>query len=410
MKAVTDVWRMMARTPGYLGLLAVNFCQGMAYSFVVPFMSKWGTEAVGMSPRFFGIFMTVTSLSAITLSTVLARWSDTHLTRRTMLLTGGLGGTLGYLSYAYVSNPWILMLCGCLLLGLASVNFSQIFAHLREDLSRPENAKADAPLLMSIARVAFSLAWIVGPTVGAWVKVISDFRGCFLSAAGLFFLFTLGVFWQVPHRPHPPLAHQKPKTPFFDVVRQPVIFLSFVGFMLCFSAHMIGVMNLPLLVTGELRGTDADVGIIYGIAPAVEVPLMIWTGRLAAQGHMMTLLRWGAAACALYFCGLPFVQAPWHVFPLQILSAVAIGILTNITITYFQDLLPHQPGLAASIYSNAFNVGSLLGYFTFGQLLPVLGQRDLFWVCAGFGLTTLVILMGLRHETPPPQAGLRAQP
>lgn len=395
-RQLPQVWRQ----PGFLGLLSANFAQGMAYSFVVPFMSKWGTQYVGMSEFFFGVFMTLTSLCAIVFSTILARWSDAHIARRTMILIGGTGGMLGYAGYAFVSNPWILLACGCLLLSLASVNFSQIFAHLREELDRPENRHADAPFLLSIARVFFSLAWIVGPSLGAMVKNRFDYPGSFLAASGLFALFLVLVHLYIPHRQHAPIHYQPPKEPIWSVLRRPVILFSSIGFILYFASHSMSMMALPLLVTGELGGNFNDVGFIYGIAPVVEIPLMIWSGRLAARGHMMALLRLGAIAGALYFLALTFVHAPYHIYPMQILSAIAIGILTNITITFFQDQLPSQVGLAGSIYSNTFNIGSLLGYFTFGVAVPRVGDRGLFWVCVAFTTITVLILLRIRHTTP----------
>ena len=46
---------------------------GLAVSFVLPFLSLFGTQAVGMSLGAFGAFMTTTALSNIALSTVLAQ-------------------------------------------------------------------------------------------------------------------------------------------------------------------------------------------------------------------------------------------------------------------------------------------------------------------------------------------------
>src|SRR6185503_11935051 len=162
------------------GLLATNFVLGLAYSFVVPFMSLWGTVAVGMSPVVFGFFMTTTSVTAIVLSTTLARWSDTHVARRTMLLIGATGGMLGYFGYAFVRDVVTLTIIGSLGLGLASVSFSQLFAHVREELSRPENAGADSPFLMSLLRAFFSLAWMIGPAISAAVMIRFSYRGIFL--------------------------------------------------------------------------------------------------------------------------------------------------------------------------------------------------------------------------------------
>jgi hypothetical protein len=85
-------------------LLAGGFLLGLASSFVIPFLSLWGTRAIGMTPFAFGMFMTSTSLSAMVLSTLMARWSDTRAPRRTVLMLAGAGGVLGYLGYACCSG------------------------------------------------------------------------------------------------------------------------------------------------------------------------------------------------------------------------------------------------------------------------------------------------------------------
>jgi SET family sugar efflux transporter-like MFS transporter len=85
---------------------------------------------------------------------------------------------------------------------------------------------------------------------------------------------------------------------------------------------------------------------------------------------------------------------------MQILSAVSIAITTNITITFFQDLLPGQAGVATSIYSNSFSAGSLIGYFAFGLMVEALGHRHVFVVCALLCAVTLALLSLRRLRGP----------
>ncbi len=401
MFSLREVFRSIVRQPGYPGVLAANFALGMAYSFVVPFLSIWGTVHIGMSPIVFGTFMTITSVSAIVLSLTLARWSDTHVARRTMLIVGSLGGMLGYAGYAFLTDVVWLTICGSLLVGTATVNFSQLFAFLREELARPENAGADTPLLMSVLRVSFSLAWTVGPAFGAWVTVQWGFRGIFLGAATLFAVFLVAVLRYVPHRPHPPVAEQAPRPSLVSVLTRGDILATFAGFVMVFAAFNMSMMNLPLMVTQELGGSNGDVGIIFSIAPVFEVPLMVWFGQLAARGRQVGLIRFGVAVGAIYFVALMFAQAPWHIYPMQLLSAVSIAITTNITITFLQDLLPGQAGVATSIYSNSFSGGSLVGYLGFGVLLQTLGHRGVFAVCAALCTGALALLLVYRHRNLP---------
>jgi SET family sugar efflux transporter-like MFS transporter len=402
MSRLITIVRSVLHQPGLPGLLAINFVLGLAYSFVVPFMSMWGTLAVGMKPAVFGLFMTITSLSAIILNTLLARWSDTHIARRTMLILGASGGLLGYLGYAFVTDVIALTIIGSLALGVASVNFSQLFAHVREELNRAENAHADAPFLMSLMRVFFSLAWTIGPAVGAIVMIHFSYRGIFIAAAILFFLFLLGILLFVPHRPHAPSARHAAREPLRSVLTRPIILAHFIGFVLIFAAFAMNMMNLPLLVIQQLGGTGRDVGIIFGIAPIFEMPLMLWFGRLAARGHQVALIRFGVFIGMCYFLALTFAHTPWQIYPMQILSAASIAVTTNVAIVFFQDMLPGQAGIATSIYSNSYAAGSLLGYFSFGLLSGPIGHRGLFLVCAGLSALTLAIFMLYRHRVVAP--------
>lgn len=409
MAPVIAVVRTIFAAPRFTGLLAAGFLLGLVSSLVSPFLSLWGTNQVGLTPSGFGLFMTVTSFSAITLSMTLAHWSDSHVARRTILIIGPISGMIGYLGYAYVRHPVVLGCIGSLALGVAAVNFSQLFAFTREELARPENATLDRPLLMSLLRVFFSLAWVAGPAIGAAVMLHFSYRGIFLASAALFFLFLVVVLRFVPHRPHAPVAQQIAREPLGRVLTKPVIFAHFTGLVLVFAAFTMNMINLPLFVTHQLGGDERQVGIIFGIAPVVEMPLMIWFGKLAARGRQVGLMRFGVAVAVAYFLTLTLVRTPWHIYPLQLLSAASIAVTTNITITFFQDLLPGQTGVATSIYSSSTAVGTLAGYFSFGMLIEHVGNRGVYLACAALCAITLGILLLSRHthSTPPTSAPAR---
>lgn len=388
---------LVLRQPNFIGVLATMFALGMASSFVSPFLSMWGTLDIGMTPLVFGLFMMSTSLSAIVLSTLLARLSDAKVARRTMLLIGSGCGALGYLGYAFVRNPLLLAGIGITALGVGSVSFSQVFAHMREEFAE-QGRDEDTPLLMSMLRASFSLAWTVGPALSSVVVIHYHYRGTFLAASGLFVLFLCGVLAYVPYRPRPAVVHRAVSEPILSVLTRPVILWHFIGFVLIFAAFVMNMMNLPLTVTQQLGGSERDIGIIFGIAPIAEMPLMLWFGRLSARGHQIALIRFGVLVGLVYFLALTMARAPWHIYPMQILSAASIAVTTNVTITFFQDRLPGQTGLATSIYSNSYGMGGLLGYFAFGALVNAVGHRGVFFVSAGLCAVALTIFLLYRHR------------
>ena len=220
-KALLTPWRRLLAEREFVVLLLSQLVLGMAYSFVVPFYSMFGTIEVGMSNWMFGVFMTITSIAGIVISTALARWSDTHFSRRSILLLSCLCGALGYGGYAYVRSVLWLTVIGSVALGIASISFAQLFAAAREALGRHGIADSEAPLYMNIFRLLFSLAWTIGPAISAWVMVHAAYKGIFLVCAGLFLVLFAIVWLYIPARP-PPAANPATRTPLGRVLRRPV--------------------------------------------------------------------------------------------------------------------------------------------------------------------------------------------
>lgn len=396
MKATWETAGTILRQPDFAGLLGCAFVLGVGHSFVAPFLSLWGTKEIGLSPEMFGLYMTAASLSSIVVSTTLARWSDSHLPRKTVLLIGGSGGVLAYAAYAWVRDPWVLITVACTLLAVQGVCFSQLFAHTRERFHAGEPGGIPAGFLTSVVRVCFSLAWTAGPSVGAWMMVQHGFRGLFLGAALLFALFVAGVARFVPHERRPPQAKAAAHEPMWRVVTRGDILGVFVAFLCVFAAHTINMLNLPLFITQRLGGTGHDVGIAFGLGPLAELPLMLWFGLLAARGHQLALIRFGVAATVGYFLLLLAARAPWHVFPMQILHGLSFAVISNVAILFFQDLLPGRAGLATAIFSSSASLGNLVGYLGFGLLVQPVGNRGMFAVSAGLTAVTLILMLRYR--------------
>src|SRR5207237_279517 len=155
---------------------------------------------------------------------------------------------------------------------------------------------------------------------------------------------------------------------------------------LVFASGTIGMMNLPLLILNVLGGTEYQVGIVYSVAPIFELPLMLYFGLLATKADPAKIIRVGVVIAVAYYGLLSLVQAPWHIYPLQFLSAASVAVTSGVAITYFQNYLPHHPGSATNLYSNATRLGSTVGYLLFGTLSWNFGYRAVFYFCTGFTL------------------------
>ena len=374
----------------FLGLLATNFVLGLTTAFVLPFLSLWATRDIGMSSERLGTFMVVQGLSAIAVSQLIARWSDRGVSRRTLLLIGSGAGALGHLGFAYVRDPFLLLLIGASAWAVASINFAQFFAHVREHLEHTERAGAEVPLLMGILRASYALAWTVGPLVAASLVSRFGYPAIFLAAAALFIAFAVGVAAFVPRSLR--VVEARTTQPLTSGLGQPVVLVHAAAFALLFAAVTLKGLNLPLFLTEKLGATEHGVGTAFAVSPLFEILFMVGFGHLAALGHQRRVMVVGASAAVGYYAALPFITAVWHVYPLQVLHAAAGAVTNSVAIPYFQDLMPGQPGTATSLYSNALKAGSLLGFGAFGLLASYLGNTRLFWVCAAFALVTLAVV------------------
>ncbi len=410
--------RRLLYSPPFIGLLATYFVLGLTSAFIAPFGSLWATQEIGMSSQLLGTFMTINSLSAIVISTLFGRWSDSHLPRRALLLLGACAGALANLGYAFVRDPLWLTVIGSSLLGLAAMNFSQLFAYVREELGRPEHAGADAPFLMGVLRACYALAWMVGPNLGAWIKGRVGYPGLFLTTAGFFLLLAAFVALFVAHRARTkasaPSAGGASPSVAADVspgaaepsrgsraegrfaawgLAEPGVLLHAVAFGAMFAAFTLNTLNLPLFLTQKLGETERAVGAAFAISPLFEMLFMIGFGYLAARGHQRRVILLGTSAAVCYFLGLRFVGSAWQVYPLQILNAAAVAVVTSVAIPFFQDLLPRRAGIATSLYSNSLKVGSLVGFMAFGLLASRVGNSGLFLVCGALGSVSLALLV-----------------
>ncbi|OIQ97106.1 sugar efflux transporter B [mine drainage metagenome] len=404
MRQILERCRPLVRNPRFRSLILLNVLLGLTYSFVSPFFSMFGTIECGMNPVVFGVFMTITAVAGIVIATTLAHYSDTHLSRRQVMILGSVAGALGYGCYAYLRTFWPLLLVGCLLLGLSSITFSQLFAFAREELSASDIERKESAFYMNAFRMFFALSWTIGPAVASWIMIALSFKGLFLSAAACFLLFTAATLKYVPDAPPPgaKLAAQAADSVWRVMIR-PDVFAHFMAFVLIFASATIGMMNLPLLVLKTLGGTEQQVGIVYCVSPFFELPFMLYFGMLATRMDPAKVIRIGIAIAIVYYAGLTLVHVPWQVYPMQILSAAVTAVTSGVAISYFQNYLPHHPGTATNLYANAQRIGSTIGYLLFGWLAWRFGYRVVFLTCTVFSAATLG-LMYVRHKADTPDA------
>jgi SET family sugar efflux transporter-like MFS transporter len=394
MRRLAERIRPLWCRPSFRLLLLLNVVYGLSTSFVMPFLSMFGTLEVHMSLPLFGTFMTINAVSGILLATTLAHYSDVRVSRRTMLLIGGGTGALGYLGYAYLRSFVPLLLVGSLVLGVSSITFSQLFAYARELLLESDIPAGEGAFYINVFRMFVALSWTVGPAIAAWIMVHFSFRGLFVCASANLVVFTCIVWFGVPSPPlRVRIASGAPLGSILRLLGRSDIAAHFGAFVLVTASVTIGMMNLPLLILHTLRGTEANVGTAYSVAPVFELPFMLYFGWLATRFPPARIIRVGMGISLAYYASLTLVAAPWHIYVCQVLSAAATSVVAGVAITYFQGHLPRHPGTATNLYSNAQRLGSTAGYSLFVGLAWRFGYRAVFEGCAIFAAIALALML-----------------
>lgn len=401
MRSIIDRFRVLYTNPRFRVLFFLNLMLGFAYSFVVPFMSMFGIQEVGMTKMQFGIFMTLNAVGGILIGTVLARYSDTHFSRRSMMMWGGLAGCVGYTCFSFVHSYTVLIFVGMMIIGLSTITFSQMFAYASEVLKTSDIKESDQAFYMNVFRMYFALAWTIGPAVAAWVMLAYSIRGVFICAAINFIAFVFVVVRYVPAAP-PPFALQATQSlkSRWWLLRRVDLIAHLGALALMYATVSMGMSNLPLFILENLHGSKTDVGLAYSIAPIFELPLMIYFGWLATRREAATILRLGMLVAVAYYGALCVVSEPWHVYVAQVLSAAMVAIIFGLAITYFQSHLPHHPGIATNLYANANRIGSTTGYFLFGSMSERFGYHAIFVISLVFAFVAFLLMLVPVHVPP----------
>ena len=165
------------------------------------------------------------------------------------------------------------------------------------------------------------------------------------------------------------------------------------GMGLLFLCSNLNVIVLPLLLVQTLGGAERDVGGTFGLAAGLELPLMLGSALVAGRLGKGRLIIAGSLVYIAYFAALALATRPWHAYLAQGLTAFVISVVMGLGLSYFQDLLPGEPGVSTALYVNAMTIGSILAGGLFALLAAPLGNRGIFAVCAALSLAATALLL-----------------
>jgi MFS transporter, SET family, sugar efflux transporter len=169
-------------------------------------------------------------------------------------------------------------------------------------------------------RATWSIAWAVGPALGALMINWLDFSGVFLTGAMCAAIATIIVISARVDalRTTPKAVDPEPRS---RTIRQAGFAASSLVFF--HMAMFMGSIALPVVMTHELGGTKADVGLTFSVCAFLEVPVMLaFVLRPSVPGNHGWISA-GFLAFIAYFLAVAWVHRCRYCWPLRCCAPLA---------------------------------------------------------------------------------------
>ncbi|WP_049721886.1 sugar efflux transporter [Gilvimarinus polysaccharolyticus] len=372
----------MLFTPVALGIYFLTFAMGVVGALLLPTLSIFFADEVGVSPFWVGIPYAGIAIGSIVYNQLIGAWSDSLKDRRMLVVALCVVGVLGCLVFALSRHYWLTCLSAIFLLSLAMVAFSQILAYSLEyaESSLPLERIA---LFNAVVRAQIAFAWVAGPPAGFLIASHWGFTSLYSVAAGLFAAVAI-----VSPKMLPALKVENHSGDVaelksglwrgLDVRSRWSLALCVLAFSLMWCVNNAYLISLPLHLTRNLDISISWVGWIMGAAAGLEVPVMLLAGVLAARMNPLTLVRASALAGLVLYAGVYWADQLWQLFALQLANAVFVGVLAGLGVSVVQEMLPGRAGSASALYTNTTHVGTLLSSVLISGVAEAYGYLSVF--------------------------------
>ncbi|GLY07230.1 sugar efflux transporter [Actinoplanes sp. NBRC 101535] len=374
-------------TQRLLPLVLVFLTSGIATAVVGPFLGMFLSTAVHANPFQVTAFLITASLSSVVMSWALGRLSDRRPMRRTLLIAATLAGFAGTGVTAMIRDYWVLLALTATVTAVATSLYPQSFAYARQVLQRDDPARA--AMGTSALRTVFSLAWVGGPALAAFLLEVGDFRYVYGTAAVMYALAAFTVARWLPEVEAPAAPRDGVK---ISARVPPGMYPILVAFTLLQTTGVLGVQAMALFVSTDLGGSVGDAGVVLGVCAALEIPLLLWFGWLGTRFPLRRIIVAGAACAVVYQLTAVTAASVWQLGAGQLFNALFIAAISGLGITYVQDRMPHFPGRATTMFTNTNAIGQILSAPLFG-LAQNYGFRLAFAVNLVLAVVGLVLLL-----------------
>ena len=372
--------------PAQLWLLCgVSFFASLGNAVVFPFFTLYLTEVLGVSMTLVGTLLSINAILSLLSQSVGGELTDRWGRKRTLLF--------GF------SSAGVVFLWMATARSLAAVIPALILGGLVGNLSGPASSSMVADLVApdrrtsaySLLRIAYNLAFAIGPALGGLVAARS--YGLLFAVAGVLAIATAATTALLIHEtaPHPHAAeHPDPAGPagsYADVLRDR-LFLAFWVLTLFGGLGYSQLMTtLPVYLKRWHGLPETFYGFIMSLNAALIVLLQFPVARVVEPFNKALSLGAGTLLYAAGFTLMGVGGAPF----LFVLGVVVITlgelVLAPVSTAFTADLAPeHLRGRYMGAFGLTWGVSFALGAFLGGAAMDRVHPMYIWFACGASSL------------------------
>ncbi|MFJ9213367.1 MFS transporter [Streptomyces sp. NPDC102264] len=389
----------MWSSPLYRGATVALFLSGLGASAAAPQITLFLVDDLHVSLTTAGLYY-LTSITAPVAGYLIGARSDRTGKRLGLFRLCAVAGFLGWSAMALADQVWMPFVISAVVLAFAGAAGSQLFAALHDDLKATASPVGDG--IVSIARMAMTGGWIVGPVAGSLLATAAGPRAM-LVATGLCTLAQIVPMGFARTRSAPPGA-QTAATPEGKTeapgsrtpgghpgVREMLPLLAFTGlYVLVYAGEPIKYGYLTIYMNSDMHLPTAVSGAVIGIQPLIELILMPVAVVVARRIGTLRLMVFGAAFGVVANLCFALTGSAAGMFAGQILMGGVWGVFAGLGIIVAQRLLPEAVATASAIFMSSPAIASALGGLTGSLGVGMFGLPHVFLAPALYGLVATV--------------------
>ncbi|MCE7577409.1 sugar efflux transporter [Aliivibrio fischeri] len=352
------------------------FITGLCSAFFYPLSSLFIVEELDASPMMLSLYMTLAVSSSVIVSQFIAKRSDTHWNRKTILMISLASYLILVASFTVIRDYWLAITMAVVFGSVNGASFGQLFALGREYGDRHV---ANSTSFLATMRAGLAIAWVFGPPAAFMLKAQFGFSAAFAVSAITVSVAILIIAKFIPDNVVTKEEKTAAMTEHKPLGRMVILYCFII--VCAFSANNLYITSMPLYLSQELQVDVSWLGLMFGVAAACEIPVMLGAGKMAEKMGTTRVMTLGVISGAMFFLVMLSSTSFTSMLIAQILNGFFIGVCATLGMVALQDMMKDRLGTASTLFSNMLNISVLVSSVLVGVVGELYNYYSALYLC-----------------------------